>query len=263
MSTPNVIQVGAQLPSDSATIIAARIGLITAILGLAAGILALLGSVITLVASSTQAALEGAYISKVEWKQFARKNGWIPKSECDWDSRETTGQDNSGREIKVRIHLLSGEYRWVLNSSSKVELGNVETNLALHIHGLELDSKSDVVVAIGMASVEGNFAEQSILAEERTDRLIRLIKDELKPDIQVHGLSLGRYIDESTKSNSRVTASQRRVVVIEVFEPQKGVILEQAVYDALIEAAETSPRIPFNVRNYKDRKYTNHSFGRK
>jgi hypothetical protein len=262
MSPPNTIQIVTQSPSDRAAIVAAKLGLVAAVLGLVAAFASLLGSVITVVASSAQTAFDEACISKGDWKQFARRNGWIPKGECEWDSLETRGQDKSGKGIRVRIHLLSGEYRWVVESSSKAELGEKKTDLESHIRGLELDSKSDVIVAVGMASVEGSFATQSILAEERTDRLIRIIKDELKPRIPVHGLSLGRYIDESTKSNSRATAPQRRVVVIEVFEPEEGVILDQAIYDALIEATDASPPIPFDVRNYKDRKYTNHSFGR-
>jgi hypothetical protein len=59
------------------------------------------------------------------------------------------------------------------------------------------------------------------------------------------------------------TSDQRRVVVIEVLEREDDAVLEDAVYDALIKARSASPRIPFDVTNYKDRDYTDHDFGKK
>jgi hypothetical protein len=257
MPAPTTIQIVAPAQHDSAVIWAARIGLIAAIISLVAALGSLLGAFMTMAVGSAQIAVDSS------WKHFARANGWIPQSECQWESIDVPGRDKSGKEAAVRIHLLAGEYRWVLGSSNNIQLGEDDADLDTHIRGLELDPDADVVVAVGMASVEGTFPEQSVLAEERTDRLISSIKHELKPDIPVHGLSIGRYIDEKTKSTSRATAVQRRVVVVEVFEKQPNVMYEEAVYDALIAARKASPPIPFDVRDYKDRSYTNHSFGRK
>lgn len=77
----------------------------------------------------------------------------------------------------------------------------------------------------------------------------------------MHGLSLGRFLDERTKSTSRATAAQRRVVVVEVLE-YHGSKLSEAVYDALKQASDKVDPIPFDVRNYKDRLYTDHGFGK-
>lgn len=215
------------------------------------------------VATWQQKAIECCWIPKDDWRQIARENGWIPRGECPWQTITTTGQDTKGNKVTVQIKLLSGEYRWVYKSPTMAELGEGKTDLRPQIRGLDLDPKATAIVAVGMASAEGDFASQSMLAEERTDKLISLIREELKPNTPVHGLSLGRYIDEITRSDPRLTAVQRRVVVIAVFEPEGGTAnLEEAVPDALISATTTSPRIPFDVRDYKDRRYRDHSLGR-
>lgn len=263
MPNARTINLVTQPSKDRAAITLALIGfVITIIASLITAAATLLGALIVVSAESKQQMAQCCCIPRDDWKDFARTNGWIPRTECPWESRRSSGQDSHGRKVEVQIHLLAGEYRWVLKSSSEIELGDKNTSLATHIRGLEISSKAKVIVGLGMASVEGNFPSQSVLAEERTDRLIRLIKDELRPDIPVHGLSLGRYVDETTNATTRETAGQRRVVVIEVFEPEEGAVLQEAVYDALIKAREAPDKIPFDVRDYKDRNYTDHGFGR-
>lgn len=263
MTSAPTINIVAPPSNDRAVIAAAVIGFVaTIILAFATVLAALIGVVVTVVTNWQHKAIECCWIPKDDWRQVARENGWIPRGECKWESIPATGRDKSGRKIKVRINLLSGEYRWVYKSSAEAELGEEKVDLRPHISGLEVDPKAAAIVAVGMASVEGDFSSQSVLAEARTDKLIRLIKDELKPSMPVHGLSLGRYVDEATRSDPKVTAVQRRVVIIEVLEPEEGAVLEEAVYDALIDATNASPPIPFDVRNYRERKYTDHGFGR-
>lgn len=253
MSSPQTINTVKAPSKDDAVITAAIIGLlaaiITAVIGAGASIL---GTIITIVAAKESK-------PKNYWQQIARDSGWIPRSECAWESIQATGKDKQGKSVTVYIKLLSGQYRWVYGSSTRAELGDEKIDLPSHIRGLEITPKSKIIVAVGMASVEGSIAQQSLLAEERTDKLSRLIQDELKPKIPVHGLSLGRYIDNTTKfDNSRATAPQRRVVVIEVVEQDEGAILKDAVYDALVEAKNATEPIPFDVTKYHDRKYTDH-----
>jgi hypothetical protein len=264
MSSPYTISIVTSPSNDRAVIIAAIIGFVaTIILAVITAFATLLGAVITVVATWQQKAIECCWIPKDDWRRIARENGWIPRGECPWQTIITTGQDTKGNKVTVQIKLLSGEYRWVFKSSTMAELGEEKTDLRLQIRGLDLDPKATAIVAVGMASVEGDFASQSVLAEERTDWLISLIREELKPRIPVHGLSLGRFIDETTRSDTKATAVQRRVIVIAVFEPEGVTVnLEEAVPDALISATNASPPIPFDVRDYKDRKYTDHSFGR-
>ena len=263
MSSPHTITIVTSPSNDRAVIIAAVIGFVATLLfAFITAFATLFAAIITVVAAWQQKAIECCQSPKDDWRQVARENGWIPRGECPWLIITTTGHDSKGNKVDVRIKLLSGEYRWVYESSTEAEIGGQKTDLRPEIRGLDVDKKATAIVAVGMASVEGDFDSQSVLAEERTDKLISLIKDELKPEIPVHGLSLGRYVDDSTRSDPRATAVQRRVVVIEVFEPKEGADLGEAVPDALISATTASPPIPFDVRKYKDRKYTDHSFGR-
>lgn len=252
MSTPQPINIVVPPANDKAVITGARWGVVAVLIAaLITSFASLLGTTLTIVANLQQ---------RDDWKLLARNSGWIPRSECEWDSISTISQDNNGKKVTILIHMLSGEYRWVYTSSTEIELGDEKKDLRLHIQGLDV-SKSKIIVAVGMASVEGDFDKQSVLSEERTDKLISLIKEELKPRAPVHGLSLGRYIDEKTKSNPRATSNQRRVVVMEVLDYEEGIILKEAVYNALVGARNSSAPIPFDVRNYKDRNYTDHTFG--
>lgn len=196
-----------------------------------------------------------------DWSQTARAAGWIPRRECPWRSGTSVGTDQPGRRVEVTIHLLAAEYRWVYRSAADIELGGVKDDLASHIRNLTINPSAEYVVAVGVASAEGGLRSQAALAEARTDRLIRLIKDELHPSIPVHGLSLGRFIDESTRGDTVATASQRRVIIVEVLKHDVGVNLSEAIYDALKKAHAGNPPIPFNVSEYSDRKYTDHQFG--
>jgi hypothetical protein len=68
------------------------------------------------------------------------------------------------------------------------------------------------------------------------------------------GINLGRY--RGTESNSRdprnpkETATQRRVIILEILKEEKDVDRRVAILDALVKAREASSPIPFDVRNY-------------
>jgi hypothetical protein len=262
MAKARHITIVTQPSNDRAATILAVIGFVmTIVAALICAAATIVGALIVVAAESKDKLVQCCCVPKDDWKEFARANGWIPRGECPWDSVHGIGTDLSGKKIEVKINTLADQYRWVLGSSSEIGLGKKSENLTDHIRGLYISTKATTVVAVGMASVEGDFSSQSVLAEERTDRLTRLIKDELKPTVAVHGLSLGRYVDERTRSTEDQTAIQRRVVIVEVFEPEKGANLSEAVYDALVKAREEQ-KITFDVREYKDKNYTNHGFGR-
>lgn len=249
--------------NDTGQIKAAKLTLLGVILAaLITAFATLLAAGMVIVASWYQKAIELGWFQQTDWKQMARKNDWIPRGECQWNSTQATGQDKSGKKIKVRINLLSSEYRWIYKSSAGAELGEEKIDLNALVRGLDVSANSRGLIAVGMASVEGDISGQSILAEERTDKLIHIIKDELKPTIPVFGLSLGRFKDESTKSNPTATSTQRRVVIVEILEQDEGTKIEDAIFDALIDAKKASPPIPFDAENYTDRKFTERGFRR-
>lgn len=248
---------------DAGVIKAAKLTLLGVILAALINAFALvLGAGITAAVNWYQKAAELGWFQQGDWKRTARENGWIPRSECEWNFTQATGRDGSGKKIKVKINLLSSEYRWIYKSSAGAELGEEKIDLNSLIRGLDVSAYSHGLIAVGMASVEGDISGQSVLAEERTDKLIHIIKDELKPTIPVFGLSLGRFKDESKKSNSKATSTQRRVVVVEILEQDEGANIGDAIFDALIEAKKSSPPIPFDAENYTDRKFTERGFKR-
>lgn len=136
---------------------AAIIGLIGTFLT----VLATLGSaaITTFGSAGTKAAGGNTPCAKcpeVDWMQMARNNDWIPRSECPWDKFEGNGTDDSGKKVKVEIRLLSGEDRWVCGSAVTAELGGKPVDLSSIIHGLVINPDTKIIVALGMASIEGN-----------------------------------------------------------------------------------------------------------
>jgi hypothetical protein len=237
-----------------------NVALITAAGAVVAAIIAAIGAIV-----SASIAARAAHSSQ-DWRQDAISAGWSPKGNCQWQPIEAVGVGPGGDSVKVLIHLLAAEYRWVYGSATEIEIGGERDALTQHIRNLTLDAAAKFVVAVGLASVEGRDSSQAVLAEDRTDKLIRVIKDELRPQIPVHGLSLGRFGDERTGGDTRRTASQRRVLVVEVLEVLAGdgkTALEDAVYDALRQARHANPPFPIDVTEYRDRKYTDHQFGRR
>lgn len=237
-----------------------NVALITAVGAVVAAIITAIGAI-----ASASIAARAAHSSQ-DWRSDAISAGWSPKGNCQWQPIESVGVSPSGDSVKVRIHLLAAEYRWVYGSATAIEIGGETADLTQHIRNLTLNPKAKYVVAVGLASVEGRDSSQAVLAEARTDKLIRVIKDELHPEIPVHGLSLGRFGAERTGGDTRRTASQRRVVVVEVLEVRAGdgkTALGDAVYDALRQARHADPPIPISVTEYRDRKYTDHQFGRR
>jgi hypothetical protein len=251
---------------DKATIKAAKITSIAALIAVIIGSLisfsgSITAAIIPLMFSQQSKIVQDCSNKIGNWQQTARENGWIPKSECAWESIPGGGTDKNGKKVKVLIHLLAGEYKWACGSSSKIELGDAPADLTTHIKSLVISPEADVLVAIGMASVEGGFDSQAKLSKDRTDMLVTIIKRELENNKSVHGLSLGRFKDEKTKSECTLTADQRRVVVIEVIDQDENIDYESAVYDALVNA-NLKTQIPFNVMNYKNRDYYDYVISR-
>jgi hypothetical protein len=257
MPPPRPIVIRERSKKNGAVIIVA---VITAVGAVVAAIITATGAI-----ASASIASRAAH-SAQDWRQDAISAGWSPKGNCQWQPIESVGVGPSGDSVKVLIHLLAAEYRWVYGSATEIEIGGERADLTQHIRNLTLDPEAKYVVAVGVASVEGRDSSQAVLAETRTDKLIRVIKDELHPQIHVHGLSLGRFGDDRTGGDTRKTASQRRVVVVEVLRVMGGdgnTALGDAVYDALRRASHAEPPFPINVTEYRDRKYTDHQFGRR
>lgn len=231
-------------------------------------VIGLIGTLFTALATIISAAIQVTGTKKtcpvcpeIDWRQIAHTWGWIPRSECPWEKFEGTGADGLKKQVKVEIKLLSGENRWVCGLETEAELGKVPVDLRTHIRGLERNPDTKIIVAVGMASVEGTSESQSELSKKRSDMLRGLLLKEFGPDVPVHGLSLGQYSNKNAKSGCKITSDQRRVVVVSVIKQDDGVNLAEAVPDALIDARNSSNRLPFDIRDYEKPIYREEGFG--
>jgi hypothetical protein len=201
-------------------------------------------------------AREKGWLSPDEWKRVARENNWIPKGECPWQPVVASGRDESGKQILVQINILAEEYRWQYGSSTEIELNGKPEDLPAHIRSLDISTAKAGIVCVGTASVEGARARQQFLANERAEKLLALLRSELKPKVPLYALNLGRFKGgEGPPLSPKETAPQRRVIVVEILGQDEGVKLDEAVYNALIAAREDKPPIAFDVRDYYERDF--------
>lgn len=228
------------------------VALIGAFATLVAAIIAGFFGLATATANWEQKAKDNNWIPKDSWIKLARENNWIPSNECyyAWEKYTGKGNDQNSRSIGIRINILSEEYKWEYNRSDRVELGGHNEDLRPHLSSLDA-STSKAIVCVGTASVEGERIEQARLAYDRSERLLALIREELKPKVPLYGLNLGRAkFGEFVQSNQLKNAQQRRIIVVEIIEQEENVDLKEALFNALILARETKPPIPFDVREY-------------
>jgi len=202
-----------------------------------------------------QKARENGWIPKDECLQFARESGWIPKSECrcTWTSYPGRGTDGAGKSIGVKINVLSQNYRWQYGKVDEfVEFGGKIESLRPHLSSLDI-SNSKAIVCIGAASVEGKRSEQKELALARAIKLKALVKEQLMPTMPVFTLNLGKAkYGEIDLQDILKNAAQRRVIVVEIVDQDKDVNLNEALFSALVDARNSDPPIPFDVKEYFD-----------
>lgn len=206
-------------------------------------------------ASWQQRARENGWIPKDECLQFARANGWIPKSECrcSWTKYPGQGTDEAGKSVGININILSQDYRWQYGKIGElVEFGGKTENVRPHLSSLDI-SESKALVCVGAASVEGDRSEQKELALVRAKKLEELVTEQLLPTVPVFTLNLGRAkYGKIDPDDPLKNAAQRRVIVVEILDQEKGVNLKQALLDALVQARVSTSPIPFDVRDYFD-----------
>ena len=167
------------------------------------------------------------------------------------------GYDKSLKKAKVFIDVLDDRFTWklretvtgVLTYNGKiVDLEQYFSNQ----NYIEKINQAVDIVCLGNASFE---EEENVSVEyrtkfEETRALIRanylkgLIKSFLKFNnysTQIYTLNLGKCIDIVKVSNY-----QRTIVIIRIIEKDEGVILEEALLDALLK----EPKMPFKVERY-------------
>lgn len=169
-------------------------------------------------------------------------------------------QDNHGNEAKVRVIVLSKDYRWKMNSTTKTETDNDDgpATLQNEIRSTKirhyLKDVADIVV-IGAASCEGDPSDEVRRARERAKQLAIWFYDEY-PNLNtlnyptLNSLSLGQYKNCPAENASNETeyvgtSWQRQIIIIGIVHKDGGLKLTEVLRETLASL----PTIPKTV-NY-------------
>jgi hypothetical protein len=150
------------------------------------------------------------------------------------------GKDKQGRAAAFDFIILTNEFTWVIGSTVEVvSSGNVipEAEIADRVLTPQvrdsLASASDVI-AVGLASSEGERAKEEERAVNRAKTVVGWITKVSKPETALWTLTLGQYDRNACKQQEDADSSfERPVIFAGVREKAGGANLEEALADAI------------------------------
>ncbi|MFT3730057.1 MAG: hypothetical protein QM780_01345 [Hyphomicrobium sp.] len=149
------------------------------------------------------------------------------------------GTDRQGRRAVFDVVVLTKNYGWVRGST---------TELAKDDRRLSADEIQDEVlapqlrqglgsalglIAVGLASQEGDVAREEQRGAERSVRTARWVQSALGDRIPMWTLNLGRYVDPCADCEDTDTSWQRPFIVIAVRQADEGAHISEALADAM------------------------------
>ncbi|RUO99493.1 hypothetical protein [Hyphomicrobium sp.] len=149
------------------------------------------------------------------------------------------GVDRQGRRALFDVVVLTKNYGWVRGST---------TELAKDDRRLSPDQIQDEIlapqlreglgsarglIAVGLASQEGEVAREEQRGGLRAVRIAQLVQDAVGNNIPMWTLNLGRYVDPCAECEDTDTSWQRPFIVIAVRQADEGTHISEALADAM------------------------------
>jgi hypothetical protein len=149
------------------------------------------------------------------------------------------GKDSQGQPATFDFIMLTNEFTWAKGSTSQVISGDKvipEAEAAHHVLSQQvrdsLASASDLI-AVGLASQEGERTQEEARAFERAKTASRWMSSVSKPETALWTLTLGQY-DKACKGQEDSDSSfERPVIFAGVRSKADGVNLQEALADAI------------------------------
>jgi hypothetical protein len=149
------------------------------------------------------------------------------------------GKDKQGRAAAFDFILLSNEYTWVIGSTTAIVSGGAavpEAEAADRVLTQQvrdsLSSASDLI-AIGLASSEGERETEEARALDRAKTVAGWIAKAAKPETALWSLTLGQYNKGCKQQEDADTSFERPVMFAGVREKAEGADLGEALADAI------------------------------
>ncbi|MBU7586977.1 MAG: serine/threonine protein kinase [Nostoc sp. TH1S01] len=165
------------------------------------------------------------------------------------------GRDSQGKTAEFSIAILSTEYKWLLNSNFQIKHNAQVVSIDFLKLNLEQDGIQNImeypteIISVGTATCEGNLAVAQRLALERAKQIQMLSQKLFKNTSSVKGyrlLNLGQFQRGKCPSNQDMTDYQTSIMIIGVRKKSKGVIIDEALRDRLIN----QPLADFKLDDY-------------
>lgn len=149
------------------------------------------------------------------------------------------GKDAQGHPAAFDFIVLSNQFAWVKGSTSAVTFGDdavPEAETAERLVSPQvreaLNSATDLI-AIGLASQEGERTQEEARAQKRAITVSGWIAEVVKPEMAIWTLTLGQY-DKACKGQEDADSSfERPVLLAGVRSKSDGVNLREALADAV------------------------------
>lgn len=152
---------------------------------------------------------------------------------------QVEGFDKQDRRGLFDIVVLKKQFLWVRSSAEQLERNGVVIPLA-NVADTVIDpdirrafTSALDVVAVGTASQEGTQAVEIARAARRARETANLVRPRIKSEVPIWTLNLGQYRDPCEDCVVAETNWQRPFIVIAVVEKDDGLILQEALLDAM------------------------------
>ncbi|AUT00058.1 serine/threonine protein kinase [Nostoc sp. CENA543] len=164
------------------------------------------------------------------------------------------GRDNQGREAEFNIAVLSVDYKWLADSNFQITNTNQTISLDVLKLMLEQEGIQEImeepteIISVGTANCNLKLATAHSRALERSQNIQNLAKKIFKTtNVKSYSLlNLGRFQKEGCKNNQELTRYQNSVIIMGMRNPSKGIIINEALRDRLIN----KPFADFKLEDY-------------
>jgi hypothetical protein len=151
------------------------------------------------------------------------------------------GKDGAGRGAAFDVAVLPKELSWVSKSSTQLANGGEivpDDQLAARLFTQELRDglgQSKQVIAIGLASQEGQVEEETQRAASRAQTAAGWLSNAVAPETGIWLLNLGQFKRTGCKAQTETTDTswQRPVILVGIKSQDEGTDLVQAFADAI------------------------------
>jgi hypothetical protein len=149
------------------------------------------------------------------------------------------GVDKAGHNALFDVVVLTKDYGWIKGSTTELERGttkltaeDVENEVLAPQLRQGLGSARELI-AVGLASVEGNIDNEIQRGGLRANRIAEWVKTAVDPSIPMSTLNLGRYLEPCTDCETDDTSWQRPFIVIAVKQADSGTNIGEALQNAM------------------------------